>query len=75
MRKRVLAGLLVLPSIIAAAPARKLDGTYVATAYAITGITASGEWTHRHVVAADPDILPLAHGSRSGAPGVIRANT
>jgi 3D (Asp-Asp-Asp) domain-containing protein len=31
----------------------------VATAYAITGITASGEWTHRHVVAADPDILPI----------------
>jgi 3D (Asp-Asp-Asp) domain-containing protein len=25
----------------------------------VTGITASGEWTHRHVVAADPDILPL----------------
>jgi 3D (Asp-Asp-Asp) domain-containing protein len=59
MRRRVLAGLLVLPSIIAAAPVRKLDGTYVATAYAITGITASGEWTHRHVVAADPDILPI----------------
>lgn len=38
------------------------NGTYRATAYAQTGITASGEWTHRHVVAADPDILPL--GSR-----------
>jgi 3D (Asp-Asp-Asp) domain-containing protein len=38
------------------------NGTYVATAYAVTGITASGEWTHRHVVAADPDILPI--GSR-----------
>ena len=59
MRKRVLAGLLVLPSMIAAAPPRRLDGSYVATAYAITGITASGEWTHRHVVAADPDILPI----------------
>jgi 3D (Asp-Asp-Asp) domain-containing protein len=59
MRKRVLAGLLVLPAIIVAAPARTLDGSYVATAYAITGITASGEWTHRHVVAADPDILPI----------------
>jgi 3D (Asp-Asp-Asp) domain-containing protein len=57
MRNRALAGLLVLPSLIAAAP--RLDGTYVATAYAITGITASGEWTHRHVVAADPDILPI----------------
>jgi 3D (Asp-Asp-Asp) domain-containing protein len=59
MRKRVLAGLLILPSILAAAPAQRLDGTYVATAYATTGITASGEWTHRHVVAADPDILPI----------------
>jgi 3D (Asp-Asp-Asp) domain-containing protein len=58
MRKRALAGLLVLPSLVAA-PAGKLEGSYVATAYAITGITASGEWTHRHVVAADPDILPI----------------
>ena|SRR5690348_263801 len=58
MRKRLFAGLLVLsPIIVAGTP--KLDGTYVATAYAITGITASGEWTHRHVVAADPDILPI----------------
>ncbi|HEY3937347.1 MAG TPA: 3D domain-containing protein [Bryobacteraceae bacterium] len=38
------------------------NGSYVATAYSVTGITASGEWTHRHVVAADPDILPI--GSR-----------
>jgi 3D (Asp-Asp-Asp) domain-containing protein len=59
MRKRALAGLLVLPSLVTAAPAPKLDGSYAATAYAITGITASGEWTHRHVVAADPDILPI----------------
>jgi hypothetical protein len=36
-----------------------LNGTYVATSYSQTGITASGEWTHRHVVAADPDLLPL----------------
>jgi len=42
-------------------PSRK-NGKYVATAYSVTGITASGEWTHRHVVAADPDILPI--GSR-----------
>lgn len=40
-------------------PPRRLHGSYVATAYSVTGITASGEWTHRHVVAADPDILPL----------------
>jgi 3D (Asp-Asp-Asp) domain-containing protein len=37
-------------------------GTYVATAYSQTGITASGEYTHRHVVAADPAVLPI--GSR-----------
>jgi len=35
------------------------NGTYSATAYAVSGITASGEWTHRHVVAADPTVLPI----------------
>ncbi|HEX7362594.1 MAG TPA: 3D domain-containing protein [Bryobacteraceae bacterium] len=40
----------------AASPA---DGRYLATAYNISGITASGLYTHRHIVAADPDILPL----------------
>jgi 3D (Asp-Asp-Asp) domain-containing protein len=44
------------------APAPSKNGTYQATAYAVTGITASGEWTHRHVVAADPAVLPI--GSR-----------
>ncbi len=38
------------------------NGTYRATAYAQSGVTASGEVTHRHIVAADPDILPM--GSR-----------
>jgi len=38
------------------------NGRYVATAYSVTGITASGEWTHRHVIAADPEIIPI--GSR-----------
>jgi 3D (Asp-Asp-Asp) domain-containing protein len=37
----------------------KLNGAYTATAYSDRGITASGERTHRHIVAADPDILPL----------------
>jgi len=46
---------------VAGAPAN-LNGRYVATAYSVTGITASGEYTHRHVVAADPSILPI--GSR-----------
>jgi 3D (Asp-Asp-Asp) domain-containing protein len=32
---------------------------YAATAYSQAGTTASGEHTHRHIVAADPDILPL----------------
>jgi 3D (Asp-Asp-Asp) domain-containing protein len=35
---------------------------YVATAYALKGETASGQIVHRHVVAADPDVLPI--GSR-----------
>jgi 3D (Asp-Asp-Asp) domain-containing protein len=35
------------------------DGHYIATAYDQTGATASGLYTKRHVVAADPDILPL----------------
>jgi 3D (Asp-Asp-Asp) domain-containing protein len=41
---------------------RALNGTYTATAYAQAGITASGQYTHRHIVAADPDVLPI--GSR-----------
>jgi 3D (Asp-Asp-Asp) domain-containing protein len=36
-----------------------IDGPYIATAYAQQGVTASGEYTHRHVVAADPALLPL----------------
>ena len=54
------AALLLYSSVLAAGPAP--NGVYRATAYAQSGITASGELTHRHVVAADPDILPL--GSR-----------
>jgi 3D (Asp-Asp-Asp) domain-containing protein len=36
-----------------------LNGRYTATAYSQTGITASGQWTHVHVVAADPAVLPI----------------
>ena len=36
-----------------------LNGVYIATAYAQKGITASGQYVHRHVIAADPDILPI----------------
>jgi 3D (Asp-Asp-Asp) domain-containing protein len=60
MTMAVLASLLPVSAVDAESP--HLNGTYVATAYSVTGITASGEWTHRHVIAADPDILPI--GSR-----------
>jgi 3D (Asp-Asp-Asp) domain-containing protein len=35
------------------------NGRYIATAYSVSGTTASGEYTQRHIVAADPSILPL----------------
>jgi len=41
---------------------KQLDGHYIATAYAQTGVTASGEYTHRHVVAADPALLQAPVG-------------
>jgi 3D (Asp-Asp-Asp) domain-containing protein len=53
---------LALAVTLAAQNSSQKNGRYVATAYSVTGITASGEWTHLHVVAADPDILPI--GSR-----------
>jgi 3D (Asp-Asp-Asp) domain-containing protein len=53
-----LGGLLVT-ALWAAAGTPSLNGRYVATAYSQTGITASGQWTHRHVVAADPNVLPI----------------
>ncbi len=54
------AALFLYSAVLPAAPVP--NGVYQATAYAQSGKTASGELTHRHVVAADPDILPL--GSR-----------
>jgi 3D (Asp-Asp-Asp) domain-containing protein len=55
--------LLITCAIASAGPPRaQAPGTtftYTATAYSQTGITASGEYTHRHVVAADPRILPI----------------
>lgn len=53
----LLSSLLNLP--IAAAPVTRIDGRFLATAYAQSGITASGVHTQNHVVAADPDILPV----------------
>lgn len=52
--------LLTATTLMAAGP--RLNGTYIATAYAQHGITASGQYAHRHVVAADPAVLPI--GSR-----------
>jgi 3D (Asp-Asp-Asp) domain-containing protein len=50
---------ILLANNLLAAEVQPLDGTYIATAYAQTGVTASGEYTHRHVIAADPELLPL----------------
>jgi 3D (Asp-Asp-Asp) domain-containing protein len=44
------------------ASATDVSGSYTATAYSQEGKTASGDYVHRHVVAADPDLLPI--GSR-----------
>jgi len=38
---------------------RQLSGTYIATAYAKKGATASGTRVHQQIVAADPKLLPL----------------
>lgn len=62
MRIAAFIAVLGMASTLLAEPPANKSGKYVATAYSVTGITASGEWTHRHVVAADPDILPI--GSR-----------
>jgi rare lipoprotein A len=57
---RALMALLAIASLAGAAAAPGgLNGRYIATAYSQTGITASGEWTHRHIVAADPSVLPI----------------
>lgn len=60
LRLAVLAiALLAGTAVSAIAETPHLNGTYKATAYAQKGITASGQVVHRHVVAADPDILPI----------------
>lgn len=52
----------LLGSALGFAESAKVNGRFTATAYSTTGVTASGEYTHRHVVAADPDVIPI--GSR-----------
>ncbi len=61
LRATVVACLFAWPAISASVPP-SVQGYYVATAYSVRGKTASSESTHRHVVAADTDVLPL--GSR-----------
>ncbi|MBV9081063.1 MAG: 3D domain-containing protein [Acidobacteriaceae bacterium] len=58
IRVRLLVGLYV-GCALAQTPSRNLNGGYIATAYSQPGLTASGVSTHRHVVAADPDVLPI----------------
>lgn len=53
---------LFLPAVLWAGQqeqSRTVNGRYIATAYSVSGKTASGEYTQRHIVAADPDILPI----------------
>jgi 3D (Asp-Asp-Asp) domain-containing protein len=50
--------LLAIPGLQARTHFKNKD-VFEATAYSQTGITASGEYTHRHIVAADPKVLPL----------------
>ena len=57
---RTVAFFVVCFGVAPAAPRpERLNGKFIATAYSVSGITASGEYTHRHVVAADPAILPI----------------
>lgn len=62
MPRTALFCLLLLTTLQTLAQTPPLNGPYEATAYAQKGITASGQRVHRHVVAADPDVLPI--GSR-----------
>ena len=63
MKKIIVPGvLLLLLGLVVSAEQSTANGKYVATAYNQSGTTASGVQTQRHVVAADPAILPI--GSR-----------
>ena len=54
--------MMILLGISLHAEVKTANGKYTATAYNQTGLTASGVYTQRHIVAADPAILPI--GSR-----------
>lgn len=62
MPRTLLSCFVLLGAFQTLAQTPNLNGPYEATAYAQKGITASGQWVHRHVVAADPEVLPI--GSR-----------
>lgn len=49
---------------------KSTSGTYIATAYSQSGVTTSGVLTQRHIVAADPDLIPI--GSRIKIKGAGR---
>lgn len=57
-------------TVMAGSNPRNGYGRYVATAYSQSGVTASGVLTQRHVVAADPDLIPI--GSRIKIKGAGR---
>jgi 3D (Asp-Asp-Asp) domain-containing protein len=57
-------------SALAGSAPRNGYGTYIATAYSQSGITRSGVVTQRHIVAADPDLIPI--GSRIKIKGAGR---
>lgn len=57
---RLIVALFFLASVLhTQAASLPQNGRYIATAYSVSGKTASGEYTQRHIVAADPTILPI----------------
>ncbi len=52
-----------------------VNGIYTATAYSQAGTTAAGLQTHRHIVAADPAILPAGSRIKIKHAGAIREST
>lgn len=59
-KPRLLVALFFLTSALPIQAARLPEnGRYIATAYSVTGQTKSGVYTQRHIVAADPAILPI----------------
>ncbi len=58
-----------VPVCLASPSPAQINGRFIATAYSVSGITASGEFTHRHIVAADPDLLPMGSRIKIGRAG------